>query len=492
MTFWLKDESGPAHDKQFQVLATVYLNQTGAAQSFLGTGPSIKRAKQHACQNAMEKLSDHQMTGERGTISLAMLRNPNVKLERQLAQCMASIAPDARFHCSVNRFGHAFSAVVTALGYCFPATGDSECAAKAVALQLAIDYAHSVALQCADAVATQGNNRQASPPPLRHCKPESESSSGDFPVATADLLRPDVASCIRSWSRLPTPGDPSAPSCAVSKLLELSSKLKCGVDYECLEKRGSDHDPTFRIFCSFAKKFCTATGEGGSKRAATRDSALRVLTKLCEMITPDSDEPETADGNGCSKLAAQQSSQRRKRNDLKRGKLNADYGRNIHPVTRLYQIQQAKERAEPHFSLKAIPNEDAAEREREFCDQSVASQLFTYEATVSIPDTEPVKAIGRSKRLAKRHAAEAMLRHLGYSILTVRSKPGKSLLKAIPTTAAEDASSNDSPSGEASIAAFPVGEDSTAPDDTIGSSLNDAPRRVTFRETHQVKLFRPA
>ena len=105
----------------------------------------------------------------------------------------------------------------------------------------------------------------------------------------------------------------------------------------------------------------------------------------------------------------------KKKNDLKKYKLDEHYGQNIHPVVRLNQIQQATEKSEPTYFIQKASNADGK---------------HFFEAFVRLDDGRSTKANGRNKKLAKRHAAEAMLRELGYAVLVERVKPGKGLLKS--------------------------------------------------------------
>lgn len=80
-------------------------------------------------------------------------------------------------------------------------------------------------------------------------------------------------------------------------------------------------------------------------------------------------------------------------------KADPNYGVGINPISRLIQIQQAQQKKEPVYTLLT---ERGLPRRREFVIQ------------VQVDD-QTCTGVGPNKKLAKRHAAEAMLTLLGYN-----------------------------------------------------------------------------
>lgn len=131
--------------------------------------------------------------------------------------------------------------------------------------------------------------------------------------------------------------------------------------------------------------------EGNSKKVSKKKAAELMLEKLKELpaLPPSVIRPRT------------KISKKKNKNIIKQQMQKADpnYGVGINPISRLIQIQQAQQKKEPVYTLL---NERGLPRRREFVIQ------------VQVDD-QTCTGVGPNKKLAKRHAAEAMLTLLGFN-----------------------------------------------------------------------------
>lgn len=96
---------------------------------------------------------------------------------------------------------------------------------------------------------------------------------------------------------------------------------------------------------------------------------------------------------------------------IKDMKMDPQYGHHINPISRLVQVTQTRKMPDPIFT---VINEQGQNRYKEFTVQVCCEGVA-------------LTGVGPNKKLAKRAAAEAMLRHIGY--IKPMPQPGKSLLK---------------------------------------------------------------
>ncbi|XP_077866790.1 double-stranded RNA-binding protein Staufen homolog 2-like [Saccoglossus kowalevskii] len=199
----------------------------------------------------------------------------------------------------------------------------------------------------------------------------------------------------------------------ISQCYESAHRRNLPISFEVINESGPPHMKTFITRCTIGEY--SAEAEGNGKKVSKKRAAAKVLEQL--KVLPalpviEKPRPRFKKKKPKSLVKVQQS--------------NQDYGLGMNPVSRLVQIQQAKKEKEPVFTLL---QERGQPRKREFIMQvTIGSNQCT--------------GIGPNKKMAKRAAAEAMLQLLGYR--STPPLPNKSALKTEggETPSSEEKSTN--------------------------------------------------
>jgi len=175
----------------------------------------------------------------------------------------------------------------------------------------------------------------------------------------------------------------------ISMVHEIALRHNLPVTFDVTRESGPPHMKTFVTQC-LVGTFKT-DAEGNSKKLSKKRAAELMLQELRHLPQiPPSFRPKT------KPVVAK----KKNRNLIKQmQKADPTYGVGINPISRLIQIQQAQKKKEPLYSLLA---ERGMPRRREFVMQV---QVDDYTCT----------GVGPNKKLAKRHAAEAMLQLMGFN-----------------------------------------------------------------------------
>lgn len=184
-------------------------------------------------------------------------------------------------------------------------------------------------------------------------------------------------------------GDDKSKS-EISVVHELALRLNLPVSFEVTKESGPPHMKNFVTVCMVGS-FQTES-EGNSKKFSKKRAAELMLAELRKLpqLPACPMRPKT-------KPAVNKKKNRNLIKQMQKG--DPTYGVGINPISRLIQIQQAQKKKEPVYTLLA---ERGMPRRREFVMQVMV-------------DDQTCTGVGPNKKLAKRHAAEAMLLHLGYN-----------------------------------------------------------------------------
>ncbi|KAG1670503.1 Double-stranded RNA-binding protein Staufen [Nymphon striatum] len=197
----------------------------------------------------------------------------------------------------------------------------------------------------------------------------------------------------------------------ISLVHEVALKRNLTVTFEVVQESGPAHMRTFITRCIVGEY--STEGEGNGKKVSKKRAAEKMLDEL-KKLPPIS---ITTSQKCKSKMPAVK---KKSRNLIKEQKAHPEYGQNINPISRLIQIQQAKKEKDPVYTLLA---EDGMPRRRHFVIE------------VAVGDKK-CNGKGPNKKLAKRAAAEEMLRLMGYS--KIQKQPGKPAIKAPGSEAIND------------------------------------------------------
>ncbi|XP_049776933.1 double-stranded RNA-binding protein Staufen homolog 2-like isoform X1 [Schistocerca cancellata] len=193
--------------------------------------------------------------------------------------------------------------------------------------------------------------------------------------------------------------DPNADlKSPISLVHEIALKRNLPVNFVVESEKGPPHMRTFVTKCTVGDK--VTTGQGNGKKLSKKRAAEKMLEEL-KKLPPSSPTNLTT---SMSRLKRRANPGKKKTRNLikvyqQEQKGEPEYGEDIHPVTRLILIQQAKKMREPVYTLV---EERGVPRRREFVMEVTLGQ-HTYQGT------------GSNKKLAKRAAAEGLLQLLGYS-----------------------------------------------------------------------------
>lgn len=176
----------------------------------------------------------------------------------------------------------------------------------------------------------------------------------------------------------------------ISLVHEVALRHNLPVTFDVIRESGPPHMKNFVTQC-LVGNFKTEA-EGSSKKLSKKRAAELMLQELRNLpvLPPNTPKSKTKPVNN----------KKKNRNLIKQmQKADPTYGVGINPISRLIQIQQAQKKKEPVYTLLA---ERGLPRRREFVMQ------------VQVDD-QTCSGVGPNKKLAKRHAAEAMLQLLGYN-----------------------------------------------------------------------------
>lgn len=215
----------------------------------------------------------------------------------------------------------------------------------------------------------------------------------------------------------------------ISLIYEAANLHNLNVVFKVIEERGQPHLKIFKLQCVVGE-FATEA-EGPSKKDAKRRAAEIMLPKLKEL-------PPVA-----AKVVMQHQMMQRKlwmsdKNKKKKSKSllktspeDPNFGApGLHPVSRLVQILQAKNEREPEFTV--IEERPLMERAGP---HMVRRREFTMQVSAA---SKTATGKGKTKKDAKKQAAENMLKLLGYAPTPDESngvsggQPSKSSLKTTP------------------------------------------------------------
>lgn len=191
----------------------------------------------------------------------------------------------------------------------------------------------------------------------------------------------------------------------ISLVHEIALKRNLKVSFDVIRESGPPHMKTFVTRCSVGE--FEAEAEGNSKKMSKKKVAEMMLEKLRELpsLPVSTMKPRNKPNN-----------KKKSKNIIKQvQKANPDYGVGINPISRLIHFQQAQQKKEPVYTLVT---ERGLPRRREFVIQ------------VQVDD-QTCTGVGPNKKLAKRHAAEAMLTLLGYN--KPSPQPTKPAIKSATT-----------------------------------------------------------
>ncbi|XP_011505196.1 PREDICTED: double-stranded RNA-binding protein Staufen homolog 2 [Ceratosolen solmsi marchali] len=189
--------------------------------------------------------------------------------------------------------------------------------------------------------------------------------------------------------------DPNAElKSSVSLVHETALKRGLSVSFDVVSETGKPHIRTFMTRCTVGEK--VTLGEGSSKKVSKKRAAELMLEELKRL-------PPVAVNIRNLRLKRKPSATRKKSRNLikvyQEPRTESDSSDEVNPISRLVQIQQAKREREPMYN---IVEEKGAPRRREFIMKVSVGQ---YSA----------QGIGPNKKLAKKAAAEALLKTMGYS-----------------------------------------------------------------------------
>lgn len=364
------DEKGPAHRKIF--LAKVILTIGRRPQEFFGEGNSIKQAQHKAALNALScpdlrKVPEKTYRSEVAHSSEA----PPVARLNALAVKMRSWVDYKDFPSPARSYWSTgdvvWESTARICDKCFNGRGMSKETARNMAARAALEY---------------------------------------FDQQKAKKQLSDLVMVVDA-------DEEEKMKAAVSQVYEEGRRRQQKVSFECISSDGLPHSQTHHVKC------CVGTletmGKGLSKREARQDSAEKMLGEMDKAGIPPAP-------SSCGIIVER----KRRFNPVKRAKARSDYGKNINPITRLYQLQQAKNEPDPVF-VEVTPEV-----------QGIKVKDFTV--IVKLPSSGDAVGIGPNKRLAKRYAAENMLKSLGCQMQA--PPPPKSSLKSTKS-AEEDTAEND-------------------------------------------------
>lgn len=375
--YTLVDEQGPAHKKTFFVKL-----QIGDKEEYSASGPSIKKAQHSAAAIALEKTEFKHPPPKlrKGAELLEDLENPTsitptVELnalamkrgEPAIYRNIENRNPQPMYYQHNYDFRGMYNQRYHFMRpprtfYVSLKVGTREFIGEGISRQMARHNAAKKALEI-----------------LRSLKiPETGDQS---PIQTETNVNNNA-------EPQGEPEDDDTKS-EISLVHEIALRHNLPVSFDVIRESGPPHMKNFVTQC-LVGNFKTEA-EGNSKKLSKKRAAELMLKELRSLPQLPQNVPRVKAKPGVNK--------KKNRNLIKMQKADPTYGVGINPISRLIQIQQAQKKKEPLYSLLA---ERGLPRRREF-----VMQVQVEEHTCS--------GVGPNKKLAKRHAAEAMLQLLGYN-----------------------------------------------------------------------------
>lgn len=185
----------------------------------------------------------------------------------------------------------------------------------------------------------------------------------------------------------------------ISLVHQFGNTLGTEVNFEIVSEEGPAHIKRFVFKCSVGRDYETL-GEGSSKKAAKHAAAEAMIKQLKSVSSNFNID--------CDKIVKKKSKNKKPNNFVKSVPMKPPYEfdddsknpdlfpKDLDPVSKLFQIQQAKHNTLPVFKLLDEENRNPNE----------------FQMEVNIGDLAFV-GTGRNKKEAKRRAAEGMLKKLG-------------------------------------------------------------------------------
>ncbi|XP_054749976.2 double-stranded RNA-binding protein Staufen homolog 2-like [Lytechinus pictus] len=192
----------------------------------------------------------------------------------------------------------------------------------------------------------------------------------------------------------------------ISLIYEAANLHNLNVVFKVLEERGQPHLKVFKLQCTVGE-FVTEA-EGPSKKDAKRKAAELMLPKLKE-LPPVANKVVVQHQMMQRKLWMQDKNKKKKSKSLlKTSPEDPNFGApGLHPVSRLVQILQAKNEREPEFTV--IDDRPLMERAGP---HMIRRREFTIQVAAA---SKKATGKGKTKKDAKKQAAENMLKLLGYA-----------------------------------------------------------------------------
>nr|XP_034323124.1 double-stranded RNA-binding protein Staufen homolog isoform X1 [Crassostrea gigas] len=376
--YTLVDEQGPAHKKIFYVQLKL-----GDTEEYAASGPSIKKAQHAAAAEALEKSAfnhppakppkpnqnswmtdyrDQPITPTVELNALAMKRGEQTlykPMEAQRTLPYYQCPPNYNYRGLYNQRYH-YPRMMRVF-YVSLKVGQREFIGEGPTRQDARHDAAKKALHILRKLPVPNDGEKKIESPT-----ETEGTSSCLSVDDKDVAKSEI-----------------------SLVHEVALKRNMSVTFDVIRESGPPHMKTFVTRCKVGDM--ETESEGNSKKVSKKKAAELMLEKLKELpaLPPSVIRPRT------------KISKKKNKNIIKQQMQKADpnYGVGINPISRLIQIQQAQQKKEPVYTLL---NERGLPRRREFVIQ------------VQVDD-QTCTGVGPNKKLAKRHAAEAMLTLLGYN-----------------------------------------------------------------------------
>ncbi|XP_059482930.1 double-stranded RNA-binding protein Staufen homolog 2 [Neocloeon triangulifer] len=362
----LTSETGPAHKKQFTV--TLLLG----SEEYTAEGASIKKAQHAAAANALVK---------------TRFEHPPPKTQRVLKVHKANVTPTVELNALAMKRGEPTSyTMLEPLPSQFPPVYPRGLPYQRFHFNKQLVY-------------------PPAPPPVFYAT--LKVGEREFPGQgkTAQAAKHDAAAkALLELKALPLPensgqengqGKEDEDGCnlksPISQVHEMALKRNMAVTFEVIKERGPPHMRTFLTSCKVGD--IVTEGEGNSKKTSKKKAAENMLDELKKL--PPMSPPELVIPVRAKKK--QPVVKKKTRNLIKvaqEPKGKQEGLEEINPISRLIQIQQAKKEKEPEYTLVEDRNNS---KRRQFAVMVSVGELCCT-------------GYGPNKKMAKRSAAEAMLK----------------------------------------------------------------------------------
>ncbi|CAH8446875.1 unnamed protein product [Dicrocoelium dendriticum] len=483
LSWSLFEESGPPHCPTFGVQLSLLEPNSKQIDVFYGYGTSIQKAKHQAATNAMESSSILQDILKKQEIRQ---RKPPTSKEHQLLRNLTLDIP----HPSGPRAEALQLAHVLKVKANFFRLPDPPCTnvGRSPSALSSVSNAFSTGDLCSPScgyihrVALSVGGRQFVGEATTLSGAEQEASVAFLRALRLVLVSFETFAKRKHFHREPDQRIHFRPNCSVWRLQVLAGLHRLHPsfkvflsDFTAIDVSKENTKKSYCCICSLPS-FEPVNAGGPSKAIARKRAAEAMLSRLI---------PEYSDGVVLPIECAQQPStgpdMRSTRNKstktktgqrFKLGRANPEYGEHVHPMARLHYIASAKGIPGPkcwvtvdHFTFpdgSQLPGRDISSSPSQFrCEMQ-----FDVHRTTGAP--------AASKRLAKRFAAEAMLKLVGFT--RPKSPTQKGVLRSDPT--------------ERNISPKPEGQPdhSCAPQSTCNSGTHHI-RHTSFSSTMDVLVL---